>query len=154
MQEMQEMTEYYWSNRFHTNPEYSNNEHLVFVYGTLKQGFHNQHLLTGAEFLMYSRTEPVFEMVSFGAFPAIIPNGQFHITGEVYKVSGKILWSMDILEGEGEFYDRKLINIESLDKPSWTYILPLDRMLDTEYLCPSLLTDTTTKIQSWIKTPR
>jgi gamma-glutamylcyclotransferase (GGCT)/AIG2-like uncharacterized protein YtfP len=142
--------QHYWSNRFHTNPEYSR-EHLVFVYGSLKKGFGNDRLLADSEFLMNSITRPIFEMISFGAFPAIIPDSQFHISGEVYRIPGSVLWSIDVLEGEGDFYNRKLISIQDIDKPVWSYILPRDRMFDTQFLCPNLLTNTSTKTQSWIE---
>jgi gamma-glutamylcyclotransferase (GGCT)/AIG2-like uncharacterized protein YtfP len=48
----------------------------VFVYGTLRRGEPNHHLLDARMLLRAGRTEPRFTLVSLGAFPAMIDGGE------------------------------------------------------------------------------
>lgn len=79
----------------------------VFVYGTLRKGFSNSRLLSTAiskgEHLLSSK----HLMISLGAFPALIPSEEFHLTrGEVYEVDEDTLSNLDRLEGHPDFYER------------------------------------------------
>ena len=46
----------------------------VFVYGTLRRGEPNHHILDRPP-LRRARTLPAYELVSLGAFPAMVPGG-------------------------------------------------------------------------------
>lgn len=72
---------------------------LIFVYGTLKKGFHNHHYLDTSKFLGNHKTEPIYTMKTNGGFPIVERGGQTSITGEVYKLSDEDLSGVFLLEG-------------------------------------------------------
>jgi gamma-glutamylaminecyclotransferase len=95
---------------------------LVFVYGSLKAGFHNHRVLKNSEFLGNYRTQNKYEMVSFGSFPAVLKNSPKHyITGELYSVDGDVFDDLDTLEGEGYLYKRELIRLKGSTDKVWMY---------------------------------
>ena len=46
---------------------------LIFVYGTLKKGGSNHHLMAGQKFLGAARTIPGFRLYDLGGHPGMIP---------------------------------------------------------------------------------
>ena len=84
---------------------------LVFVYGSLKQGFGNHWLLKNAKYLGACETVSRHKMISLGAFPGVIWYGGEHtIKGEVYDVkdvNDRI--ALDNLEGYPTFYTKQRI---------------------------------------------
>ena len=85
----------------------------VFVYGTLLRGEPNHRVLAGAELVGEARTEPAFELVSLGPFPAMVSGGSTAVAGEVYEVDRWTLAALDRLEGHPSFYRRERIRLES-----------------------------------------
>jgi len=86
----------------------------VFVYGTLKQGFHNHYLLENAEFVCEVTTKEKYPMVNTEEyFPYLLDvSGVGHnIKGEVYRIDNVILAMLDVLEGYPEHYTRKTIKV-------------------------------------------
>jgi len=84
----------------------------VFVYGSLKKNFGNHVLLQYSEFIGEGITcDPQFTMVNLGSFPGVVQNGNGYIRGEVYQINQPTLTRLDILEGEGNFYSRRKINV-------------------------------------------
>jgi gamma-glutamylcyclotransferase (GGCT)/AIG2-like uncharacterized protein YtfP len=65
--------------------------HKIFVYGTLKRGFHNNSILGPSEFLGVRLTQRRFTMYDGRQFPYVIPEGNHTIVGELYEVDDKIL---------------------------------------------------------------
>ncbi len=109
-------------------------DHLIFIYGSLRQGFGNHRWLSsyigkGAEFLGLSKTTPEHTLVSLGAYPALIPFvGETSIVGEVYRVtSDDVMVSLNTLEGfyskdnPNNFYNQTVIETEM--GPAITYTL-------------------------------
>lgn len=96
-------------------------QHLVFVYGSLMQGFNNNYLLAKAQFLGRGKThEELFEMYSAGAFPVLrdltdYNEGNF-CYGEVYAVNAEQMMRLDFLESNGTMYTRKKKRIKLLDQ--------------------------------------
>ena len=80
----------------------------VFVYGTLKKDHYNHDLLDGCELIGTAESLEKFNMINLGGFPAVLYNSDegYKISGEIYKISDRILERLDILEGEGTFYNR------------------------------------------------
>lgn len=81
----------------------------IFVYGTLMKGQYNHDsYLDNAEFMGNAELSN-YEMYDLGSYPGIVA-GYGNVVGEVYHVSADELKKIDLLEGEGLLYDRKLIN--------------------------------------------
>ena len=100
-------------------------EILVFVYGTLMRGERNHGLLFGSRFISTNFTQPEFELVNLGDFPALMladfADGGKAICGEVYAVDKMILEIFDEVEDHPRFYRRTPIEMA-------------DRMLVQAYL--------------------
>ncbi len=96
----------------------------VFVYGSLKLGFwNNERFLSNSDYLGDSETaEHCYDMVSFTSFPGVVEGGKYGICGEVYEVDDYTLARLDLLEGNGHFYVRKLVELTSGDE-AWMYVL-------------------------------
>ena len=84
----------------------------VFVYGTLRRGEANHHLLGAHPCLAVLRTEPCFELVSLGSYPALVTGGTTSVVGEVYEVDAGTLCALDELEGHPYYYQRRLIALD------------------------------------------
>src|SRR3954464_1572629 len=72
----------------------------IFVYGSLKRGFRNHHLLETSRFIGPGTTRRDFDLLDLGYFPAMIKGGGFAIRGEVFMVDRRTLKSLDWLEGK------------------------------------------------------
>ncbi len=92
-------------------------EHLVFVYGTLKQGYPNFHVnegrRVGGDFVTVERF-PLLVLVDDG-LPWLMPTpgrGEL-VTGQVYAVDDAGLARMDVLEqiDEPGWYQRQRIRV-------------------------------------------
>jgi gamma-glutamylcyclotransferase (GGCT)/AIG2-like uncharacterized protein YtfP len=102
---------------------------LVFVYGSLLSGLGNHVVLAraNAELIGEAVTEPIYKLVSLGAFPGAIQGGETAIAGELYRVSSTLLDRLDILESNGDFYTRFKQQITLCDgrkRTAWIYCLP------------------------------
>lgn len=96
---------------------YSRLRHHVFVYGTLKRGFPNSHLLKDAEMAGHFETEEKYPLVVGGEFysPYLLNiEGKGHnVRGEVYRVDDDMLEKLDELERVGVNYTRKAVNVRN-----------------------------------------
>lgn len=93
----------------------------VFVYGTLKRGFSNDHVMRKAN-AVYVGDSVIdrFDMYSLAAFPAIVPTEKPHLVyGEVYTVAD--IEPLDWLEGYPDFYDR--MEVMTSYGLAWVYYL-------------------------------
>jgi gamma-glutamylcyclotransferase (GGCT)/AIG2-like uncharacterized protein YtfP len=94
----------------------------VFVYGSLKQGFHNHRLLALAK--KVGDTEIMgYKMVNLGQFPGIISDieSKTPIKGEVYEVNAEQMATLDRLEGHPHFYMRFPVTTDL--GTAWVYTL-------------------------------
>ncbi len=112
--------------------------HLVFVYGTLRQGQGNHRLLAAAQFLGVYRTDQHaprehFVLVDCGAFPALVPvaDDAPDVVGELYTVDDDELARLDALEGVPHLYERRMIDVVDDETGcravAWTYYQPETR---------------------------
>ena len=87
---------------------------LMFVYGTLRTGFHNNGWLEDSELLDVGRTMEEYAMYANGIPYVSKKEKVSRIYGELYEVSRKTLLSIDMLEGHPKFYKREKIFVETL----------------------------------------
>lgn len=92
----------------------------VFVYGTLKQGFHNHDFIeaSGGKFVGGAWLDN-FMMTDggHGWFPVALKGDGYKMYGEVYEVD--TLVHTDYLEGYPTHYDRELVKTEHGE--AWVY---------------------------------
>jgi len=90
---------------------------MLFVYGSLKKGFDNHHLLSKhAKRIGKAITMGKFGMFedSFGNYPYLISVPQMRIHGELYEIHRKeLLEKLDRFEGYPEYYERKKILVKT-----------------------------------------
>lgn len=94
-------------------------QHLVFVYGTLRRGERNHHLLVNAQSLGNHTTSPVYDLYDLGSYPAV-SEGHGAIFGEVYLVDDHTLEQLDYIEDVPVTYRRE--QIETIFGLAWIYI--------------------------------
>ncbi|GAA5645720.1 MULTISPECIES: gamma-glutamylcyclotransferase family protein [Vibrio] len=111
-------------------------QHLVFVYGTLRQGQRHHDFLADSQLLGSHETLPEFALYDLGSYPALI-NGHQSIQGEVYLIDDATLQRLDILEDVPVEYRR-----ETLTTPfgeAWIYLYQgsgqLDELVDSGDWC-------------------
>lgn len=98
----------------------------VFVYGSLKRGFHNHDLLAQSNFIDAATTNARFDMFSLGFYPAVVVPGRFCIQGEVYQVDAGTLADLDLLEGNKVYYLRHRIAVTTTSGRAlraWMFVL-------------------------------
>ena len=92
-------------------------EVYLFVYGSLKKGFENEHLLNKATYISKAVTVRKFAMYTTknDQYPYLIKDKPLnYIEGEVYKIARKdLLKKIDIFEGSPDYYTRESIEIKS-----------------------------------------
>ena len=95
---------------------------IVAVYGSLKRGFYNHHLLASSNFLSVG-TVKGFEMYSLGAYPMVI-EGRGSISVETFEVTPDVMASLDRLEGFPSYYGRQIVTVETEHCPieAWLYM--------------------------------
>ena len=96
--------------------------HLVFVYGTLMQGYHNHMLLEDAIFLGQAQTAEKYRL-TYTSFPMMTEVSEVKVKGELYRIDEREFDNLDILEGYPQLYYRKEIPILHREKTysAWTY---------------------------------
>jgi gamma-glutamylcyclotransferase (GGCT)/AIG2-like uncharacterized protein YtfP len=96
-------------------------KHKVLVYGSLKKGFGNHPILRDSEYLGEAQTlDSKYSMISLGGFPGLI-DGNHRIEGELYEVDEDTFHRLDMLEGNGSFYQR--YEVETSSGVAWMYSL-------------------------------
>ena len=99
---------------------------LVFVYGTLKEGYGNHRCLYDSPKVGDATLMGNHRMYSLGGFPGVVrtspEEGGVPITGELYETTpGVVLGSLDSLEGyrpddeANSFYLRRQVMVETSD---------------------------------------
>lgn len=104
----------------------------VFVYGSLKRGFHNHHLLTSSTLVGEAASVDNFHMWGW-SFPYIAPAiTGLPVAGELYHVDLATLARLDRLEGHPHHYrrERRRFLVHWPDTPeevtAWVYISARD----------------------------
>lgn len=92
---------------------------LLFVYGSLKEGFPNFHVNAGRRVAGVYRTVQAYPLyLAEGRLPCLLPTpGIGHrVIGQLFEVTAEALAAMDALERVGEpgGYDRTSIEVEQV----------------------------------------
>jgi gamma-glutamylaminecyclotransferase len=97
---------------------------LLFVYGSLKQGFPNAHVNRGERLPGMYRTHQALPMylLGDGQVPCLVlaPGSGHQVSGELYRVDAAALEAMDRLErlGEADGYLRESVEVETVGAAS------------------------------------
>jgi gamma-glutamylcyclotransferase (GGCT)/AIG2-like uncharacterized protein YtfP len=84
---------------------------LLFVYGSLLRGQANHFWLREARYLGDAQTEPFFELLDLGPFPALVDGGTATVHGELYEIGAELLPRLDVFEDVPELYRRARISL-------------------------------------------
>lgn len=104
-------------------------EVYLFVYGSLKKGFENEHILDKAKYISKATTVRKFAMYTAkgGEYPYLLKEKPlYNIKGELYKIARKdLLKKIDLFEGSPDYYTRESIEVKSrsfdTNKRAFTY---------------------------------
>lgn len=93
-------------------------KHVIFVYGTLKNGHMRHKHLMSQRYLGTAVLKPNYRMVYLSGYPALVTpqEGQFgsRVRGEVYEIDDICMQVIDKVEGtDSGIFVRKVIGIES-----------------------------------------
>ena len=83
----------------------------LFVYGTLKRGGRNVHLMAGGECRGAAATAPRYALVELGTHPGLVP-GELAVRGEVWDVPVDTLARLDAFEEVPYPFDRRPVELE------------------------------------------
>ena len=100
----------------------------VFVYGTLKNNYSNDHYLKTSKYLGEYKTNPKWALLDLGPYPAMVM-GHLEVKGELYEVDYDTLDRLDMLEGLSVgLFVRERINVNSIEadeegqvRTAWVY---------------------------------
>lgn len=102
----------------------------IFVYGTLKEGYGNHHLLQQALKVGKAETIEKYGMYEMGIPFVVKDENDTTIKGEVYLVDTQTFRNVDLLEGHPICYRREQIKVNiKIDKRTrrtnaWIYFYP------------------------------
>lgn len=100
---------------------------LLFVYGSLLRGQLNHFWMERARYLGEARTEPCFELLDLGPFPALMDGGSTAVHGELYEVDAQLLARLDVFEDVPAMYRRDVVQLQG-QAPAQAYVLQPDHV--------------------------
>ena len=99
----------------------------VFIYGSLLEGCRNHFVIASARKLGTAETNPEYDLVDLGEYPALVAGGQTSVKGVVYEVDADLLAVLDEFEDHPNLYHRVFIQL--LDgQEVQTYLFPRERL--------------------------
>ncbi len=101
----------------------SDQNQLLFVYGTLMRNGRAEDLLSGYEFMGKAILKD-YAMYSLGSYPGIASKNGEWVEWELYIIRGSDFSRLDEYEGEGYLYRRELVTVECSSGPrqAWAYV--------------------------------
>lgn len=102
----------------------------VFVYGTLRRGGVNHHVLAGvgARWVANARTAEKRTVIDLGPYPALLARDEARdaapIEGELFEVDDDGIEAIDAFEGVPDLYRRERIGVVTEAGPAdaWAYV--------------------------------
>jgi gamma-glutamylcyclotransferase (GGCT)/AIG2-like uncharacterized protein YtfP len=115
-------------------------DHLVFVYGSLKRGFYNHRRLQRHAHIADVVTEPCFALYRLGRYPGMVRTQvkPHEVRGELWQVDPQGLLDLDRLEVNGRLFGRELIPVRDACGhcwQAWAYLYLGDVSNSTEVGC-------------------
>lgn len=107
-------------------------KHLVFVYGTLRSGHSNHHLLKDAYCYGTGSTEAGYAMYLISGYPYVTSSeARYPIVGEMYAVDDDTLKTLDRMEGHPRYYERRetTVIVDGNRHIAWMYFRDPQGML-------------------------
>lgn len=99
-------------------------KHLLFVYGTLKQGYSRNSYLRDERYLGIASTEPIYGIFQYSGYPALVDQPLAEnsglsvgkkVWGELYEVSANCLMNLDQIEGVPQnLFERREIRLDDV----------------------------------------
>lgn len=114
---------------------------LIFVYGSLKKGFDNHHVIKNAKYKCKAKTVSKFPMYEeeFANYPYLIKkriSNAYNVKGELYEIRRKeLLKKLDKFEGAPDYYIRETIKVQTLSgevKKAYAYFLKENKIPDSQ----------------------
>ena len=109
---------------------------MIFVYGSLKQGFRLHHFLSDQRFCGIAETKPLYRLFDLGSYPGLVdwPQGR-SISGELYEVDATAIKRLDEAEGVADgLYARRRVELDDAwDQPdcqAWFWLNPVIGLRD------------------------
>ena len=99
-------------------------KNLIFVYGTLRKGHCNHHLLKDAHCYGVGSSEASYAMYLKNGYPYITSSeARYPIVGELYSVDDDTLAQLDKFEGHPRYYERREIPVIMREEryDAWMY---------------------------------
>ncbi len=99
-------------------------KNLIFVYGSLRQGHGNHHLLEGAYCYGTGTTVDKYAMYVVSGYPYVTSSEtRYPIVGELYAIDDERLETLDRMEGHPRYYVRRetAVVVENKGYMAWMY---------------------------------
>lgn len=111
----------------------------IGVYGSLRAGMYNHDLLNNSQLVETKTVSVPFKMVSFGMYPALIPDEQNHnVVFEIYNVDNEVYSNVEILEGYPDFYQKAL---QTNDGFEYYFVPDVDRYYRSRFMDEEHISD-------------
>jgi gamma-glutamylaminecyclotransferase len=96
---------------------------ILFVYGTLKRGQRNHHLIASEEFRREAVTEPHYGVIDLGLYPGLVVNeaGGLAVRGELWAVSDTCLELLDDFECVQGLFIREEVAVVNQTEVTYAY---------------------------------
>jgi gamma-glutamylaminecyclotransferase len=82
----------------------------LFVYGSLRRGAENNHMLGDSAWLGPARTTATCTLKRVSWFPGLLPDGATTVVGDLYDVDEATLATLD--EYEGPWFRRSTVTLQ------------------------------------------
>jgi gamma-glutamylaminecyclotransferase len=96
---------------------------ILFVYGTLKRGLRNNHLIADQEYLGAFQTEPRYRVIDLGPHPGLVvdeANG-LAVRGELWSLNERSLAELDAFEEVPGPFIRAEVKIAGREEAAQAY---------------------------------
>ncbi|WP_439631846.1 gamma-glutamylcyclotransferase family protein [Gemmata sp.] len=93
------------------------------MYGTLKRGLRNHHLMAGQRFVADVVTEPRYRVIDLGPYPGMVTDAEsgLAVRGELWAVDAECLAALDAFEGVPDLFVRGPVAVAGRSGDGWAY---------------------------------